>query len=290
MSILSTIDIKLHKLKTYWQTSYSVEGYNIRIPRKHQLSLFQKQYPLYDKFLPILVQHLPPTGKIADVGANIGDTLFSTLFKCKNDFICIEGSDFFFEYLLSNVALLPDAEKKRIVNYKALAGTGKISGELSHVSSRTAAIVTSNSASPTHTPFDELVKNDGAIALIKSDTDGYDWDVLLSTEKTLAQYKPVLFWENEVRDDTQAAGMVRLYEMLKSKGYAQVCVFDNFGNLMLEHVPIDTLLSLNQYLLSMNKGQSERTIFYVDVLAVTDDKKHIADNAVVAFKKESGLH
>jgi len=289
MSLIKTIDIKFQKLKTYWQTSYQVEGYNIRIPRKHQLSLFQKQYPLYDKFLPILVKHLPKSGKIADVGANIGDTLFSTMFRCKNDFICIEGSDFFFEYLLNNIALLPESEQKRIVNYKALVGTGKISGELSHVSSRTAALVASETSAPTHQPFDEIVKNDGEIALIKSDTDGFDWDVLLSTAKTLAQYKPVLFWENEVRDESQAAGMVRLYELLKSKGYSQVYVFDNFGNLMMENVTIDTLLSLNQYLLSMNKGQSERTIFYVDVLAVTDDKKQTATNAVAEFKKEFGL-
>lgn len=285
----SDIIFKIEKLKTYWQTSFQIGEYNIQIPKRHSLPLYYKRYRLYDRFLPVLVKNIPENGKIVDVGANIGDTLFATLFNCKNDFICIEGSEFFFEYLTNNIALLPESEQKRIIKYKTLVGTGNITGELSHISGRTANINANNSSIKTHTPFDEIVSINENIILIKSDTDGYDWDVLLSALKIIETHKPVLFWENEVYNNSQDDGYLALYKAIKSIGYSKIFLFDNYGNIILEEVDIDILPGLNNYLLSMNKGQSSRTIYYVDVLAVTEDKLPIAKAAIEDFRKEYKL-
>jgi FkbM family methyltransferase len=285
----SDIIFKIEKLKTYWQTSFQIGEYNIQISKRHSLPLYHKKYRLYDRFIPVLVKNIPRKGKIVDVGANIGDTLFASLFNCKNDFVCIEGSEFFFEYLTNNIALLPESEQKRITKHKTLVGTGNISGELSHVSGRTANINTNNTTFKTHTPLDEVVNINENVILIKSDTDGYDWDVLLSALKTIETHKPVLFWENEVYDTLQRDGYIALYKAIKSLGYSKIFLFDNYGNIIMEEVDIDILLELNNYLLSMNKGQSSRTIFYVDVLAVTEDKLPIARAAMQEFRSEYKL-
>lgn len=282
--IISKIILKFQKLKTFWQTSYLIEGYKIHIPKRHSLPFYQIQYRMYDKFLPILVKHLPEKGNIVDVGANIGDTLFSTLFSCKNEMICVEGSDYFFEFLTKNISLLSQSDQARITTCKLLVGTGIVTGELSHSSSRTATVDSKdNTLVNTHQPLDTLL-NDKNVVLIKSDTDGYDWDVMLSASKTIENQKPLLFWENEVCNESQAKGYHVLYDFLKKQCYSSVFVFDNFGNLMLENASIDILLSLNSYILSMNKGVSARTIFYTDILAVTEDKIEIVENAIKDFK------
>lgn len=283
--MISKITTRFQKLKTFWQTSYLVAGYKIHIPQRHALPVYQSQYRLYDKFLPILVKHLPEKGTIVDVGANIGDTLFSTLFACKNEFICVEGSDYFFNYLTKNIALLPQSEKERITTFKLLAGTGKVAGELSHVSGGTAAVSNSSTLTNTHRPLDTILKESRSISLIKSDTDGYDWDVLLSAMETIEKYTPLLFWENEIGNELQEEGFRILYSCLKERGYSCIYVFDNFGNLMLENADIEILLSLNKYIISMNRGLSARTIFYTDILAVTEGKRDIAENAISDFKK-----
>ncbi len=240
---------------------------------------------MYDRFLPILVKQVSGKGAIVDVGANIGDTLFSSMFNSDNDFICVEGSDYFFDYLTKNISLLPASEQKRITTCKLLVGTGQVVGELSHSSSRTAAVNSNNtSLINTHQPLDTLLKERSKIALIKSDTDGYDWDVMLSASETIKNHQPVLFWENEVCNDSQAEGYRVLYQFLKSKGYTSIFIFDNFGNLMIENTSIDVLLGLNNYILSMNKQHSARTLFYIDILAVTEDKLEIAEKAIMDFK------
>lgn len=284
--VVSKIILTFIKLKTYWQTSYLIEGYKINIPKRHSLPFYQSQYHMYDKFLPILVQHIPDNGTIVDVGANIGDTLFSTMFACKNEFLCVEGSDYFFDYLTKNISMLPKLEQDRITTYKLLVGTGKVAGELSHSSGRTATVDSSdNSLVNTHEKLDSVLKGSRNIALIKSDTDGFDWDVLLSATETIATHKPLLFWENEVCNDSQAEGYRILYDFLKKQEYSSIYVFDNFGNLILENVSINVLLSLNCYILSMNKGLSTRTLYYIDILAVTESKRDIAENAIRDFKE-----
>ncbi len=287
--MLSKITVIFQKLKTYWQTSYLIERYRIRIPSKHLLPYYQSRYRLYDRFLPILVKHLSAEGVVVDVGANIGDTLFSTLFHCKNEFICVEGSDYFFDYLTQNISMLPQSVQGRITTYKLLVGTGKVVGELSRSSGSTSTATVSNnygtSVISTHKPLDAVLKESDKIVLIKSDTDGYDWDVLLSASGTIEAYKPLLFWENEVDNDLQAEGYRVLYSFLKKQGYYSIYVFDNFGNLILENANIDVLLSLNNYIISMNKDLSSKTIFYTDILAVTEDKHEVAENAINDFKK-----
>lgn len=47
------------------------------------------------------------------------------------------------------------------------------------------------------------------------DTDGYDFDVLKSSENILIKSEPILFWENQMFEDFQIQGFNDLYKLLQ---------------------------------------------------------------------------
>lgn len=120
MKIQDFIPPALVKLKkkfffTKVTSTYKIGRYELEITPDHGLPVFQRQFKLYDRFLPVLVSKINDKNKtIIDVGANIGDTTIAMLQKCKNSFICIEASDIFFSYLERNIHNLEDGHKNRV--------------------------------------------------------------------------------------------------------------------------------------------------------------------------------
>jgi FkbM family methyltransferase len=274
----------LKKLSLRWQRRVDVGPYALHIPAGHSLPLFTTYYPHYDRFLPLLAAQVPANETIVDVGANIGDSLFAMLPHHKGPYVLVEGSPFFLNFLARNLDLL-DAETRQSISLAPLlAGTGSLTGDLSHTDARTATRVTSQTPSiPTQT-LDEILESKGKIGLLKADTDGFDWDVLLSAQGVLARDQPLLFWENEVFENEQREGYLQLYDKLFALGYNHFAVFDNYGVLMLETDNPKALATLCDYLLLMNKGKATRTFFYVDVLAYTDTRADIAQKALQKYK------
>src|SRR5262245_60410796 len=87
-------------------------GYSMSIPSKHPLLSFFD--PSSTHFQPhresglILIARalhaLERTGTIIDIGANIGDSLALIARHCNLNVLCVEGSDFFYEYLRENIS------------------------------------------------------------------------------------------------------------------------------------------------------------------------------------------
>lgn len=276
----------IKKTALRWQRHYTIGMFKLRIPPGHSLPLFSEYYPQYDRFLPLLAAELAPHEVIVDVGANIGDSLFAMLPHHEGPFVLVEGSPFFLEYLHNNLTLLDKETRDRIHLAPVLAGTGELSGSLSHTDGRTASrLPEAENPIPTQS-IDQITHNKGSIGLIKADTDGFDWDVLLSAKGTIAQDEPLLFWENEVFEPFQKDGYHRLYAALKEWGYTYFAIFDNYGALMMELEGTEGLNSLCDYLLNMNKGKSVRTLFYVDILAYTEKRAPAARKALEVFRKK----
>ncbi|MFD2834229.1 FkbM family methyltransferase [Gramella sp. AN32] len=265
---------------------YQIGSYELRLPHNHPLPGFQKNHRLYDRFLPILVKYLNPEGIIVDVGANIGDTTIAILQNCKNSIFAIEPSAIFFPYLEKNVNKLPLSEKKRISCFKKFIGTGNIKGEFSHGNGTARIKEKINSSSINFTSLAEIVNNQSSIELIKVDTDGYDYDVLISSEEILKQSEPIIFWENQMFEDFQAKGFAELYDRLWDIGYKYIFIFDNFGNLLLELSDFETLKKINSYVSTMDMGDSTRTFFYTDILATTEKNFSKTQLAITNFKKD----
>lgn len=265
--------------------TYQIGNYNLHVPPNFPLANIQKKYRLYDRFLPVLAKNLSSDKIIIDVGANIGDTVIALLPYCTNPIICIEPSDVFYSYLQNNLALLSEKDSKRVKTVKKLVGTGILKGELIQIGPGTATVKDNNtSANSAHTALDRIIEQKSDVVLIKVDTDGYDFDVLQSCSQICTESEPILFWENEISEDFQIIGFENLYGWLVNKGYKYVYVFDNFGNLMIEECDFKTLKNINSYIYSMLKKNCTRTIYYTDILAVTDKYHLLAQKAIEEYK------
>jgi FkbM family methyltransferase len=268
---------------------YTIGEHTILLNREHLLPEYQSRHRLYDRFLPILCKQFDhPDLWIIDVGANVGDTAVAVAQACRNPILCIEGDDDFFDLLKHNVDSLFGKRERPVHCVKALAGSGRFTGFLKN--DGTTAGLAPSGASGRHAAaaLDDLLSTVGApttaIALIKVDTDGYDGDVILSARKILTASRPVIFWENYFATTEQMRAFEVLYQNLFDAGYRYFWVFDNYGNLMLRECSLNNIVDLNEYVGSQQFHGCTRSIFYTDVLAVTDDKLARARKAIAVFR------
>ncbi len=283
--ITQLIIIRLKKLFGVKSFSYSIGKYLIKIPLKHSLSLFQKNYKLYNRFLPILSKCLTSDETIIDIGANVGDTAISMMNETTAKIICIEPSDIYFSYLEKNIRNLPALQQEQLSCIKAFVGTNVFSGKLKH-SGGTAVVEESINGNVKYKSLDDLLKTSSTISLIKVDIDGFDYDALLSAKESIRKLKPILFWENQIDNKTQFEGYEKLYNFLEKNDYKYLYIFDNFGNLMFENADYNALRNINSYVYSMKSFRCTRTIFYTDILAVSDKDNPRVNQVISEYKKE----
>ena len=285
MNILDAIVKRVNK-KMNRDQIYRRGEYEIIMPSTSRLQEYQKIFPLYDRFLPVLAGHLE-SGTIIDVGAHTGDTLVAMAHKCSNSFICIEPSDTFFDYLKKNADKIQLKENQNIKLIKKMAGTGNLSGD---GSTATIQPTENQVIQSKYIQLDNTTTDYSDIVLIKSDVDGYDFDVIQSSEKILTQSEPILFWENQILDDFQYKEYGKFYDFLEEKGYSNLYIFDNFGNLLVEKSNFKTLRDINAYLYNIEKYKATRTFFYTDILASTEKRVSIIESAVVDYKNNQVRH
>jgi FkbM family methyltransferase len=277
-------EIIYNKLTTSEETKFVIGKYQLQMP-KTSLAKFQRTYPLYDRFLPVLAKYLPGKGTIIDVGANIGATTIALIQKCQNSFICAEPSDLYGPFLHTNINNLAPEDKARISIVKKLVGTGNIKGTLDHGKGTATLKVTTLQADPNSATLDSIADGINNLELVKVDTDGFDFDVLLSGSETIGRLEPILFWENEISEDFQYEGFRTLYNMLEAKGYRYIYIFDNYGNLITEENNFNTLQHINTYVYSMKKFQSTRTFYYTDILAATEKNRMVVEKAIADYRQ-----
>jgi FkbM family methyltransferase len=252
----------------------------IELGPDRQLAKHYVGHRLYDRFLPVLCRHLPE-GWIVDVGANVGDTAVAIARKCPNPILSVEASSDFFPLLERNTAGLP------VRCVRAMAGTGRHGGQLVRLGP-SASLSRSDTESSGAEPLDGLLNKAGIpahqIVLIKTDTDGYDADVMLSAENAIRASEPILFWENQFVDDVQEQDLHAFYNVIAALGYRHIWIFDNFGNLMLTECGYAALRDLNRYIISQERNACTRTAYYTDVLAATDRHLDRARQAVSDYR------
>lgn len=257
--------------------------FEIELPADHLLPVYQREHPLYDRFLPHLATFLPANSTVIDVGANCGDTLAAMFQHNGNlNYLCIEPDQTFFSYLERNVARIldrhPDA---RIQTVQALIGKAISHASLEGSGGTKKAIVGTDAGSMSSTTLDDLIFRGpcSTVSLLKSDVDGFDYDVLDSSLAIVARDQPLLFFECQLDQEFQKRGYERTLRSLFDIGYTCWTVFDNFGEILLNAPSAETLLELLDYLWRQNMGRSTRTINYFDLLAYPESRKPLARQA-----------
>lgn len=225
----------------------TVQGVTLRLPRAHLLPDFARIHPQYGQNLVRLAVGLqaargPGAGplQVLDIGANVGDSALQIAAATEARVLCVEADPYWAGYLRQNVGAHPNLVVEEIL---LTAGESEAAAEV--VSVRTAGTsrfvdvadaeagggdravrsMAAGALRAAHPDFDD-------VRLVKSDTDGYDVQLVVAAATAWADRAPVLFFEFDPHL-TRKAGHDRpdqVWDDLKALGYAHVAAWDNLGD------------------------------------------------------------
>lgn len=277
----------------------SGNGYRFALPADHLLAQYQRNHPLYDRFLPVLAGMLPANSVAIDVGANCGDTL-AAMFDANPalHYVCVEPDSTFFNYLKHNALHIQRAHPKaRIDLVQSLVGQSGHSAVLdggggSKHARQVDATLDSTPTNEIHQsiPMDVIASQilgnaQSTVRLLKSDVDGFDHDVLGSATQLITTVKPILFFECQVSNQEQLLAYKACINSLFLHGYSGFWLFDNFGNPMFCAKHAQEIDQVLDYIWRQGRQRATRTVYYVDILAVTPYDEALAKNAIDAYVK-----
>lgn len=152
----------------------------------------------WDKVLRPLLDRLVPEAEpvVCEVGSNIGASLLEILAaKPRARILSFEPSDRFRAFLEYNLKIAGFTEAK-VSSYLVgrESGSGFIHTDATSGSIREMPHLTSRQPAPI-TTLDEVLGDHDPVTFIKTDTDGYDMEVLRGGEEVLRRDRPTLFFE-----------------------------------------------------------------------------------------------
>ena len=270
---------------------YACGQFTLVLPSDHKLPCYQSTNALYDRFLPVLARQLTGQALIVDVGANIGDTLASMASENpRAKYICVEPEPTFFAFLEANTARIAEGLQQRPVLLSQFVGQQAVTGQL--VSSHGTAKVVSTSQPTEATAYVTLedilrthASTEPQTLLVKSDVDGWDYDVVRSLGPVLDSDNLIVYMECQTQTSEQHESFVRFFEDLAHRNL-NYTIFDNFGNLLIANGDNRQVISLIDYVWAQEKGSRTRTIWYIDVMISTSHTKILCDGAVSAYRDQ----
>lgn len=176
--------------------------YAFRYPSRSIVGRAVAEGLTWDAHLIAIVERLPPSALVCEVGSNIGASLL-TMVRARDDlrFVCFEPSERFLPYLRANV----DSNRldDRVTVEPRLVGPD---GQQWRLTSNTSTGSVVSGRYDAHIPLETQalasVALDGyfaalgeAPAFLKIDTDGFDHKVLESARALLTAFRPTVFVE-----------------------------------------------------------------------------------------------
>ena len=266
------------------------QGFFIELPANHLLPVYKANHREYDKFLPILAKYISGDKSIIDIGANVGDSLAGMVEEnSTSSYLCIEADEDFFKLLKKNVSRMENFHKNtKILVIKELIGSAVSNVNLSGINGTKHATESYNNEGMVSVTLDAVLKKNGSfnVGLLKSDVDGFDYDVLDSSMETILRDFPVLYFELYFENSMQENGYRKTLSNLEKSGYRYWTVFDNYGGVILNSVDVNIVFQLMSYTARQNFGLSSRTFYYFDILAVKEENLEIVDMALSDFLKD----
>lgn len=211
-----------------------VQGVTLTLPWSHRLPDYAKVGPEYGQNLVHLAALLQQNDRpltVLDVGANVGDSTLQILNATDARVLCVEADGYFLDYLKLNVGDDP----RVTVDGSLLIATEEPSVQMAPVrvggttrfepgqSTHTAPTVSTSDLRRRNPDFESL-------RLAKSDTDGYDVELMPAIATTWSDSRPVLFFEYD-HHLSRVAGNdpLAVWPSLAALGYTSVAVWDNGG-------------------------------------------------------------
>lgn len=269
----------------YVKRPYYFRDFYIELPSFHNLPLLKRLHPKYDRFLPALTEKISFDCAVIDVGANCGDTLAGMVESNRTlQYLCIEPDELFFNFLTSNLQLIKEHYKElEVYAVRSLVGKDVRSASLTGRNGTKKAVVGGGAMSSRE--LDDIVFEYATrpVALLKSDVDGFDYDVLNSAKKTIKSYMPIIFFECEYESESQRTGFYETISWINAAGYENWVLFDNFGEVVLRSNDVTQVFQLLDYIWKQNRKLTTRTIFYYDILAYSEKDRELVDSVLLDY-------
>jgi FkbM family methyltransferase len=259
-----------------WKPKYAQIGrYRIRLGANSHWLGYRRSFHLYDTALGQIACVLKakyPALHAIDIGANAGDTAAVIRESAEIPVLCIEGDPVMLPVLKENVARLGPGV---VIEPSFVGPDGKTANlDLADDLGRNASLVQAIDAGGSvklrelrailadHPEF-------GGAKLLKTDTEGFDFDIIRQSLEFIQQSKPVIFFEYDphLRPD-QPGGGLEAIQALVDVGYSDFIYYDNFGNFLLhcDASNLNIFSDLDKYL-SSNRRHGV-AVFYFDICAL----------------------
>lgn len=248
---------------------------------------------------------MPPGSWVIDVGANVGDTYVSMASRNPTlQFICFEPEPVFFELLEQNTGTFmasgsqgqPPRLFKRLVGRTTIEGrlvsrhgTACVSTEVAALSEHSDNAGVDRAYLSLDTVLTDLEEcgdlRSDTFLLVKSDVDGWDFNVIRSLEHWLDRDRLLIQFECQTKTQLQFDAYVALFGELGRQPF-KFTVFDNFGNLLEQSGSSQSVISYLHYVWRQEQGIGTRTIWYIDVLVESPSTADICARTMAAYEVE----
>lgn len=269
---------------------YNYKKYYIELPEGHMLPIYQQTHPKYDRFLPHLAKYLIDSDVVIDIGANVGDTLAGMVEQnAALSYICIEADSGFYHFLNKNIELIKNAVPNlKVQPIKALVGKS-ITDVLLEGTGGTKKAIPNNTQGIKSKTIENIINIETLpnVRILKSDVDGYDYDVIDASMPIIEKYSPLIYFECQYEHEFQKDGYLKTLKSLKEIGYCDWFIFDNFGEFILRADDLTVIKQLISYIWHQNIGRSTRTIYYYDILAAKQKDSELLQGVMVDYLQSS---
>lgn len=233
----------VHRFNIKRTRFYVIGQYRIMLPPGHMLDLYQERFKNYDKKLPAiagLVELKYSAISIIDIGANIGDTAAALRNVCSAPIICIEGNKTYIPILESNISSIPGITRviPKFIGLDVDDGLGElitINGTAHIDRQNQRGLIDSQLAEESFITYHQVLESNldlPEVRLVKIDTDGFDFKIILRSINQLAKNKPIIFFEFDpsFSPKYEKDEALNAINALVYGGYAHYIIYDNFGN------------------------------------------------------------
>jgi FkbM family methyltransferase len=217
-----------------------VRGIEMVLPRRHLLPYMAVDGSPYAQNLvdlAVLLGRRSDDLVIMDVGANVGDSALLILDEISCRIVCVEGDPEWLGFLEQNVGARPEV----VIAPVLISGAGEEQlVSIVHADAGTSQVVpaASRGSGVRTVPVGQLINSYPElerVRLVKSDTDGFDVELVRAYARAFAASRPVLFFEYDPRATrivTPGVVPSELFDDLAELGYSHAVVWTNGGHVI----------------------------------------------------------
>jgi FkbM family methyltransferase len=287
-SVLKEISTAVRNCTPKYDT---IGRHRIRLATGSRTLEYKRKFRLYDTALGHIanvVRSKYPDLYAVDIGANVGDTAALIRNAADIPVLCVEGDATLLPILMENTQRLG---ADVVIEPSFVGSEGQTADPyLIDDAARNASLVeaTKKGGSIKLRSLRDVLKKHPAFSrakLLKTDTEGFDFDILRESLDFLRLARPIIFFEYDphFRPNEPRAGLETIGALI-NEGYSDFVYYDNFGNLLLRANAKQpaAFVDLDAYLASNRRYGT--VVYYFDVCAFHRDDADLA----LLMKADSG--